>query len=221
MKKRLYNKLGIKKGLTSIIGSGGKTTLIKKLAGEMKKDGFSVIITTTTKIFVPDFCPLVCNPSENREMIDRLIEENGIVAVGRPVLTQSGAVKLGKCETEFEELVKAADFVLVEADGSKHMPLKAHAEYEPVIPDCTNRIIQVADIAGIGKTAVEAVHRFEIFISITGSGADEIVTGEAVAEVINQEKLADVLYISGINEENRKLAEKLSKLINIPAVMEE
>ena len=42
-----------------------------------------------------------------------------------------------------EELRRAADVVLVEADGAKRLPLKAPAEYEPVIPPCADAVAAV------------------------------------------------------------------------------
>ena len=40
-------------GIVSIVGAGGKTTLMFRLAHELAKAGQSVLTTTTTKIFRP------------------------------------------------------------------------------------------------------------------------------------------------------------------------
>ena len=45
--------LNIVRGVTAIIGSGGKTTLLYTLAEELKEKG-SVIICTTTHIRIPE-----------------------------------------------------------------------------------------------------------------------------------------------------------------------
>ena len=219
MEKHLYERLGLRKGLTSIIGSGGKTTLIRRLAGELKEDGFTVIVTTSTRIFIPDYCPLVCN-SDASEEIPELLKKAGVVSVGRPTLTPQGAVKLEVPAGDFKKMKLLADFVLVEADGSKHRPLKAHADYEPVIPECSDRVVQVVGIDGIGKKVSEAVHRAELFSRFTGLGPDDAVTSEAAAEVINRERLCDILYFAGRSEENLESAEKLKELVEVPVVME-
>ncbi len=223
---RLYKKLGIKKGVTAIIGSGGKTTLIRRLAYELRADGFCVIVTTSTKIFIPSYCPLICNPAEKREESAALIRKVGIAAVGIPILTREGRVKLDRSEASFEELAAIADFVLVEADGSKHLPLKAHAEYEPVIPKSAVRTVMVVGLNGIGRPISEVVHRSEIFSRISGRGLEEAVTPEALATVINAEDLADVLYVTGNREEeverNEREADcgtKLAGLVNYPVIM--
>ncbi len=40
-------------GVISIIGAGGKTSLMFSLAKELSKSGKKVLTTTTTKIFMP------------------------------------------------------------------------------------------------------------------------------------------------------------------------
>ena len=40
-------------GVISIVGAGGKTTLMFRLARELSKDGDRVLTTTTTKIYMP------------------------------------------------------------------------------------------------------------------------------------------------------------------------
>ena len=45
--------LHVGRGVTAIIGGGGKTTLMETLAGELSKKG-KVIITTTTHIYRPE-----------------------------------------------------------------------------------------------------------------------------------------------------------------------
>lgn len=46
----------------SVVGAGGKTTLIYRLAEELKEKGFRVLITTTTKMYVLEkrFIPWSC-----------------------------------------------------------------------------------------------------------------------------------------------------------------
>ena len=64
----------------------------------------------------------------------------------------------------FSDLVSLADYVLVEADGAKMLPLKAHAEYEPVIPDCASLVVCVAGIDGVGLSVSETCHRPDVLL---------------------------------------------------------
>ena len=52
--------LHVGRGVTAIIGGGGKTTLIETLAGELSKNG-KVITTTTTHI---------CRPKQYETLLD-------------------------------------------------------------------------------------------------------------------------------------------------------
>lgn len=49
-----------------------------------------------------------------------------------------------------ERLAELFDYVLVEADGSAHRPMKAHAPYEPVIPALTGQTVCVVGASGFG-----------------------------------------------------------------------
>ena len=70
--------LHVGRGVTAIIGGGGKTTLMGTLAGELSKKG-KVIITTTTHI---------CRPKQYETLLDAdeaavsaALERSGIVCV--------------------------------------------------------------------------------------------------------------------------------------------
>lgn len=216
---KLYEKLEITKGITSVVGSGGKTTLIRRLGEELKKDGFSVIVTTTTKIYIPDYCRLYAGSDSER--MKSLLDRSGIVCAGRPFPAGCAEVKLGKSDITLEEMKAAADYVLVEADGSKHLPLKAHLPSEPVIPDETGRTVTVVGINGAGKPVKDVVHRAEVFSELSGLAPEEPVSVEAVARVINLEKTGDVVYISGINtDEDMKNAVTLAGLIEGSCVLD-
>ena len=144
--------LHVGRGVTAIIGGGGKTTLMETLAGELSKKG-KVIITTTTHI---------CRPKQYETLLDAdeaavsaALERSGIVCVA----SQAESGKLCAPRLSMGTLAQLADFVLVEADGAKRLPLKAHASHEPVIPEEAQRVIMVIGIDGVGKTIRETCHR--------------------------------------------------------------
>ena len=53
----LSERLGIRPGVTAVIGGGGKTTLLRTLGTELAADGARVLLCTTTKIFPFDGLP--------------------------------------------------------------------------------------------------------------------------------------------------------------------
>lgn len=191
-----FEALRIPHGLTAIVGSGGKTSLLLRLARELSQKG-SVIVTTSTHIFPPEGIAF----SETSAAFD------GILCVGTPC--ENG--KLGAPRQSFEELEGLADFVLVEADGSKRLPLKAHLPHEPVIPDNAKRTICVVGASGLNRPIEEAVHRAERFFELTAS---PIATPSAVALALKKEALADAYFInqSDANEAaGRELLRRLGR----------
>lgn len=60
----------------------------------------------------------------------------------------------------FRDLLIAADYVLIEADGAKHYSLKYPAEHEPVIPAEATDVILVLGTWDLGKSCQDVIFRF-------------------------------------------------------------
>ena len=69
--------LGIERGITSIIGSGGKTTLLYTLAEELAARG-TVILCTSTHIHIPEQYELVTGGE--RELREALLRHGTVCA---------------------------------------------------------------------------------------------------------------------------------------------
>ena len=80
--------------------------------------------------------------------------------------------------------------MLAEADGSKQLPLKAHAVWEPVIPAAATNVVWVVGASGLGKPVTEVVHRPEPFCERCGCEPTDAATPERVAQVLNAEMQA-------------------------------
>ena len=184
--------LSVEKGLTAIIGSGGKTGLLLRLAQELS--AHRVIVTTTTHIYPPESIPVVTEVKG----------DFSVICVGTPC--ENG--KLTAPKQPISELLQLADYILVEADGSKHLPLKAHLPYEPVIPQGAN-VICVVGASGLDKPIEESVHRYERFFELTGS---HIASPEAVANALLQENLAGT-YLINQTDINEAAAKMLANLL--------
>ena len=85
---------------------------------------------------------------------------------------------------------------MVEADGSRQLPLKAHAEHEPVIPACSRQVICVVGLSGLHRPVAEAVHRAELFCSLADCSPEDAATPERVARQLIQEHLADTYFLN-------------------------
>lgn len=185
-------------GITAIVGSGGKSTLLRALGLELMQGGSRVLLATSTHMF-----PVAGVPWEGaaRRMTGVAWRAANLHAPGctcaqcagpRGSICQAGTVdaetgKLGAPSEPWDELAARFDHVLVEADGSRRRPLKAHASWEPVIPEGAARVIWVVGASGLGRPVGKVVHRPEIFCELCGCGAHDAATPERVAEVLVHE----------------------------------
>ncbi len=183
--------LHVGRGVTAIIGGGGKTTLMETLAGELSKKG-KVIITTTTHICRPKQYETLLDADE--AAISAALERSGIVCAA----SQAESGKLCAPRLSMGTLAQLADFVLVEADGAKRLPLKAHASHEPVIPPCAQRVVAVVGIDGIGKPIGAACHRSARYAQLALADEEALVTPEIAARVLNAEGGFDRVYINKV-----------------------
>ena len=172
--------LGVEKGVTALIGGGGKTTLMYTLAEELRLRG-SVIVTTSTHIRRPPQYPLLLTAEP--AAVSAALAEHGVVCVA----AEGPEGKLTAPALSFDALGALADFVLVEADGAKRLPLKAHAPHEPVIPAESGRVILVVGASGFGRPIREAAHRPERYAALCGAQQDDAVTPARQAAVLHAE----------------------------------
>lgn len=134
----------------SLVGAGGKTSLIRRLAREGKRRGKRVLVTTTTHMYRP-------------RQYGKTVEEV------RQLLTDAGEAWLGLDASEekitypgdgiYRSCCSLAELILVEADGSRRLPVKVPASHEPVIPDNTSLILSVSGMSAIGKPGKDVCFR--------------------------------------------------------------
>lgn len=206
----LWELLGISRGVTAIIGSGGKTTMLYTLAAELSARG-RVICATTTHILPPAHMPLVVDGGA--ATIHYALGNAPCLCVGR----LAGEGKLGPGPLPAAELAALCDYVLVEADGARGLPLKAHAPHEPVIPAGTGLVVQVVGVGGLGEPIEKVVHRPERFCAITGLRPEDVATPSAVAGVIAAEGLAQTVFINQVETARQRAAARaLAALLRCP-----
>lgn len=184
---KICEQLHIVKGITAVIGSGGKTTLLRILAEELSG---TVILTTSTHILPFAGIPMLV--TDDIEQVRRALALHRVICMGTP----AAEGKLTAPALPFSVLADAADYVIVEADGSKRLPLKAHALHEPVIPENTRKTVCVVGASGFGKPVEQTVHRPELFCTRTGAHMSGIVTPELAAQGIIAEHLADIVVLN-------------------------
>ena len=185
---KLYEILNIKKyDINSIVGAGGKTTLMFKLANELKDKG-KVLVTTTTKIYKPnenevDYLSI---GKEEYEFIKNN-KDYGIYAYGEDINKEHKLI--GIEPNLVDDLKNTFDYILIEADGSKRKDLKAWNENEPIICSVNNKYIGVLSLNTIDIEIINNnIHRVEEFLTLTNSNIGEKVSLDILIEIIFNKK---------------------------------
>lgn len=164
--------------IQAFVGSGGKTTLIKKLAAQYRESGKSVFVTTTTHMYIEEDTLL----TDDASVIIHELLEKGYAMAG---IADGDKITALSKET-FEKVCAVADIVLVEADGSKQLPLKYPNDTEPVIPDNTDEIFVLCGLTALDKQAKEVCHRLELVKMTLGIENDTLITPLHVQKLLQE-----------------------------------
>jgi probable selenium-dependent hydroxylase accessory protein YqeC len=195
---KLYLALGIASGdVTAFVGSGGKSSAILAVAGELAEAEMTFLAVPTTKMLVSEaerLGSLVTaeDPEELRTKAERALSGGATgVVVGSGLLSKN---RVGGVEKAvIASLAQLADVILVEADGSRRRPIKGTADHEPALPDAATLVVAVGNIGAFGAPVDEEnVHRPELFSKLTGIEAGQSITARAFARALAQGSLGDL-----------------------------
>lgn len=164
--------------IKAIVGSGGKTTLLKTLAEQYRCQGKSVFATTTTHMFIEEDTLL----TDDAQTIMKALKDTGYAMAGIPEGIKFKALS----EETYAAVCAQADVVLVEADGSKCMPLKYPNSTEPVIPDNAEEITVVCGLNALGQKARDCCHRLELVKECLGIDDDTSITPAHVQKLVTE-----------------------------------
>jgi probable selenium-dependent hydroxylase accessory protein YqeC len=184
----LTEALGIKaREMISLVGAGGKTTLMFRLAKELFLSGKKLVTTTTTKILEPkpgETRSLFIDPDEEKikDFVRRHLDQYHHITIA---LERLGSGKLkGVSPDLVNELWSSheIDAIIIEADGAAGRPVKAPRESEPVIPIRTTLVVAILGVDGMDvELNEENVFQPERVSKITGIPIGERVTDEVMA----------------------------------------
>lgn len=213
----------------SLVGAGGKTTLMSILAKNLKETNAIVVSTTTTKIFDWQVSGniLIVEKDEGK-LLDFL--KQALQAEKHITLASERIITEGKLKGISPDVVlqiaelKKIDYIIIEADGAARKPLKAPNATEPIIPPNTTLVIAVVGIDALGlKLNSENVFRPEIISRLTGLPLGGVISTDTVAKlIIHKEGITKgspqnariILFINKMDlEENSIEAEVLANLV--------
>ena len=176
----------IKKGdVVSIVGSGGKSTLLFKLAEELKNE-YKVLVSTSARILMPSkeqYDYLYADLSDYLKEKD--LYKNGIYVISKSFDFVHNKM-MGIDNEDLDFIIDDFDIVLLEADGSRNMPIKGWKNHEPPILNKTNKTIGVFPANFINKKKDKNfIYGFDEFNILTDNC--EYINFEAIGKICSNE----------------------------------
>lgn len=174
----------------AFVGAGGKTALMLKLANELFKSGFRVVITTTTKLGINE------RPEQSELVVEGVA--NKLISKLHTIQTQKKIpIVASGLDEENKRLVgispKAAgrvasdidvDYLLIEADGAQGKKFKIPMAHEPVVPKCVNKLCIVLGLDALGKRINEEnCYNIEGMAAL-GGNPKEVLTPKLVRKLL-------------------------------------
>lgn len=181
----------------AVVGGGGKTTLIYELARELRECGLRALVTTTTHMYKEG--------------------KYGFTPLG----TVCGDGKIRGVDPDVpQKYLEEYDVVLVEADGSRGLPVKCPASYEPVLPAGVDLVIGVAGATAIGGTVLECCHRYLLACDLLGCTPQDPVTAEHLLKILTSQEgqkkgVTDCEYRYLINQAERLSQTEREELLQL------
>ena len=175
--------------VVALVGGGGKTSAMFRLAREVATAGGNAITTTTTRIFAAQIALApahVLAAVATRERVSAaLATHRHVLVIGEtnPKDGKADGVSLdlfGRLRSWFPNAC-----LVNEADGSRMRPFKAPAAHEPVIPVETTLVVPIVGADVFGQTLdADHVHRPELVSALSGAPLGMPITAQIVARVL-------------------------------------
>jgi probable selenium-dependent hydroxylase accessory protein YqeC len=166
--------------VVSLVGAGGKTTLMFTLARQCAARGMHVLVSTTTHIMKP----LDGTYIKTTEELLAHWRKHSIAVAGEECAEGKLAMPSPNC---LKKWMSMADIVFLEADGSKRLPLKVPAEKEPVLLESCDIVIAVAGMSALGQPLENVCFRLAHAETLLGKTGKERVTENDYAKILTSE----------------------------------
>lgn len=177
--------------LVAFVGAGGKTAALQRLALELADGENKVAVSTTTAMFSHQLAfagPLILMSADHATLtmqVKQRLSESHVVAVARLVDQYGKARGLSPAAVDALWRERIAAFMLVEADGSRGLPLKSFGTDEPQVPCEATTVVVVGGLDALGSPLDEVhVHRAGRLASILGLAKGQEVTHRVFARAL-------------------------------------
>lgn len=172
--------------ILSIVGAGGKTSILKAIARAYLKKGKKAAVTTTAHMFYPE---KEWKFTETKELdkIMELLDKNNILWIGSPcdkINVDKRQKITGTGEETINYLREHSVPVLIEADGARRLPFKVPGEEEPVILPQSSHVIGVLGMDALGHRLKEVCFRWELALELLCKTGEDVLLEKDYIKVI-------------------------------------
>jgi len=214
-------KIGIdynKSQIITIVGAGGKTSIMFDMGKKLKLQNRKVLITTTTKIYIPDKRHSDEMLLGKKELFDSYKPPKGSVTTSGKKVVQGNKYKGYNIEEiDYIRNKNIFDYIIIEGDGAKKRPLKAPRNFEPLVPKNTDILLGVIGMDVLNKYInSENIFALKEFLDITDKMINERIDADCLIDlIVNKNGLfkyrgnENYLILNKINPENIKAAKKI------------
>lgn len=173
-----------KQEIISLVGAGGKTSILLALAEELKQKRYRVLVTTTTKIFHPEQQQYDCIYFQ--PTVEQVKPKPGsITVIGSKLLKRENKIA-GLDFKMINRFSKYFDAILIEADGSRQKNIKFPNDNEPIIHPKSTIVAGIVGLNCLGNQINQStVHRASLFIKAFGYSENQIVDIDKIIQLIN------------------------------------
>lgn len=168
----------------SLVGAGGKTSALIRLAGEWPSICMTAATAHMGKDQIQNIHQHFILDGDNSNSKHRLTETSLFTG------SEGEGNRLNGIDPQYwGELARLADEndvpIFMESDGSKFRPLKAPAAHEPPIPEWVNHVVVSVGASVLGKPLCEEfVHRPEIYSSLSGLESGKAVNWHSIMKML-------------------------------------
>ena len=200
--------------IVSLVGGGGKTTLMYAMARLCAAKGWHVLVTTTTHIQQP------------KAFWAQTIEERNAHWNAGNYVVAGQIAENGKLKSlplnRLRRWMEGSDVVFIEADGAKRLPCKAPAEHEPVILPESDVVLAVAGLSAGDRPLKEVCFRLEKACNLLDATPETLLAPPLLAKLLasdagGRKSVNDREFYAVLNQadtlQRRKFGEETQKIL--------
>ncbi len=223
----LTEALAVRRGLTCVVGAGGKKTTMATLSARLDR----AVVTATVRI-----------PIFDSWVADVVVTDDPVAAVEAADAWPLGVVPEQEREDRYrgydlatvDALAELETPVLVKADGARMRRFKAPNHREPRVPSRAETVVPIASAHVVGQPLDEdRVHRVDRVSDLTGLEPGEEIQPRDVATVLTSEDggrkgvpegttvvpLVNMVDDAILAERAREIAAAIHEVADVPRVV--